>query len=114
MKDKVRDDEDEDREICFIDYDTNVRKMMKQKYLDINDLRQNLWKRYEIYAETENIINTLWEVQIRDPLHYKTPDYDEIFLFKHVATGCFLALGNNDSLALTYDGTKASCCFSLN
>lgn len=49
---------------------------MKQKYYDIDDLRNNLWKRYEIYPEKESNINTLWEVQIRDPLRYKTPDYD--------------------------------------
>lgn len=67
---------------------------------------------YELYIDSGptnvNNLNALWEIQITDSFNFSLPDYDQAFLLKHVATGCYLAINKTDanSFILTYDGMQ--------
>lgn len=67
---------------------------------------------YELYVEDDcNNINALWEIQLRESLTFTFPVYENVFLIKHVATGCFLSIDplGGDNINLTYDGLQREC-----
>lgn len=109
------------RNIKFTDQDqeNQQKKRFKQDYFVIEDLRnpQTLSEMYELYIDTSDAknenLNALWEIQLKDSLNYQLPTYDKVFLFKHVATGCYLAIDplNKNQIILTYEGMKLECQF---
>ena len=74
---------------------------------------------YELFLdqseEKEKNVNALWEIQLKDSLKYQLPTYDQVFLFKHVATGCFLAINPSEpgEIILTYEGMRMECLFNV-
>ena len=113
------------RDINFIDPETNIKKVMKQDYFIVQDLVfiDQIKTMYELYVDNTSTsngnINALWEIQVLDSLQYECPTYrktltqykkflESVFLLKHVATGCFLML-DDENLALTYNGLLSEC-----
>jgi hypothetical protein len=65
---------------------------------------------------TQNI-NALWEIQLQEMMQFALPNYEQAFLLKHVATGCYLLVTEKDDetlgLGLTYNGMEPACKFVL-
>ncbi|CAD8067155.1 unnamed protein product [Paramecium primaurelia] len=107
-----------DKKELIINYsETNIQYSINQYYFDVDKIRnEKINQMYQLYVDTtqdaDENLNCLWQIQHVDSLIYQKSTYESVFLIRHVCTGLFLQITNNE-VGLTYDGLKMECQFNL-
>ncbi|CAD8133367.1 unnamed protein product [Paramecium octaurelia] len=104
-------------EVFIKNSDTNISYSKDQFYFNVEQVKnEKINYMYKLYVDTsenaENNLNNLWQIQHVNSLMFSRPNYDSVFLIRHVCTGLFLEITNHNA-NLTYDGLKQECQFHL-
>ncbi|CAD8052984.1 unnamed protein product [Paramecium sonneborni] len=107
----------EKKEVFIRNYETNITYTKQQFYFNVDKVRnEKIEYMYQLYVDqsqdAEENLNNLWQVQHMDSLTFQKPNYESVFLIRHVCTGLFLEISHH-SVGLTYDGLRQECQFHL-